>query len=131
MLNRLDSAAALAIVERLRATEPARAEALEHEMFHFENLLTLDSRVLERILSEVQTEKLTTALKGLDEAQRDVILSALTDQVKVMVTAELEESGRVAASDVRAARREISTLALQMEHDGKVRLHPDDREMLA
>jgi flagellar motor switch protein FliG len=131
MLNRLESEAALAIVEQLRATEPARAEALEHEMFHFENLLTLESRVLERILSEVQTDKLTTALKGLGNEQRDIILGSLTDQVKMMVTAELEEAGRVAASDVRAARREISTLALQLEHDGKVRLHADESEMLA
>lgn len=131
MLNRIDSETALAIVEQIRAIEPARAEALEHEMFHFENLLTLDSRVLERILSEVQTDKLTTALKGLPDEQRDIILAALTDQVKMMVTAELEESGRVAASDVRAARREISTLALQLEQEGKVQLHADEREMLA
>jgi flagellar motor switch protein FliG len=131
MLNRLESQAALAIVEQLRASEPARADALEHAMFHFENLLTLDARVLERILSEVQTDKLTTALKGLPNEQRDIILGSLTDQVKAMVTAELEESGRVAASDVRAARRDISTLALQLEHDGKVRLHADEQEMLA
>jgi len=126
MLNRLESDTALAIVEQLRASEPARADALERAMFHFENLLTLESRVLERILSEVQTDKLTTALKGLPEEQRDIILGSLTDQVKAMVVAELEESGRVAATDVRAARREISTMALKLEQEGKVRLHPEE-----
>ncbi|MGH7839574.1 MAG: hypothetical protein ACREQC_17365, partial [Candidatus Binataceae bacterium] len=48
MLNRLDTEAALAIVEQLRATEPACAAALEREMFHFEDLLKLEGRVLER-----------------------------------------------------------------------------------
>jgi flagellar motor switch protein FliG len=131
MLNRLDGEAALAIVEELRATEPGCAAGLEREMFHFEDLLKLDGRVLERILSEVPTDKLTIALKGMPAAQRDVIFNALTDQVKQMVSLELEDSGSVAVAEIRTARREISTLALNMDRDGKVRLHPDDQEMVA
>ncbi|HLW72254.1 MAG TPA: FliG C-terminal domain-containing protein [Candidatus Binataceae bacterium] len=131
MLNRLDSEAALAIVEQLRATEPACAAALEREMFHFEDLLKLEVRVLERILGEVPTEKLTIALKGMAPEQRDLIFSGLTDQVKQMVTQGLDDSGSVAATEVRAARREISTLALNMNRDGKVRLRADEQEMVA
>ncbi len=123
MLNQLESDVALAIVEQIRTTDPDRATKIEHEMFHFENLLLLESRILERILSEVPTDKLTIALKGMPSEQREIILGSLTDQVKLMVTQELEDAGMVPASEVRKARRAISTLALQMERDGKVRLH--------
>ncbi len=130
MLNQLDSDVAHAIIEQIRAADPDRAARIENEMFHFENLLMLESRVLERILSEVPTDKLTTALKGMASEQRDIILGSLTDQVKAMVTQELEDAGRVPASEVRNARRAISNLALQMEREGKVRLHPDQTELV-
>lgn len=130
MLNQLESDVAFAIVEQIRATDPDRAAKIEHEMFHFENLLLLESRILERILSEVATDKLTIALKGMPPEQREIILGSLTDQVKLMVTQELEDAGMVPARDVRNARRFISNLALQMERDGKVRLHADQTDLV-
>ncbi|MGH7840807.1 MAG: hypothetical protein ACREQT_04730 [Candidatus Binataceae bacterium] len=48
-----------------------------------------------------------------------------------MVTQELADSGSVAATEVRAARREISSLALTMDRDGKVKLRADEQEMVA
>ncbi|MGH7878541.1 MAG: hypothetical protein ACREQD_03510 [Candidatus Binataceae bacterium] len=59
------------------------------------------------------------------------MFGALTDQVKQMVTQELADSGSVAATEVRAARREISSLALTMDRDGKVKLRADEQEMVA
>ncbi len=130
MLNQLESDVALAIVEQIRANDPDRAAKIERAMFHFESLLLLEGRTLERILGEVPTDKLTIALKGMASEQRDIILDSLTDQVKLMVTQELEDAGMVPANEVRSARRAISKLALQMEREGKVRLHPDETELM-
>ena len=130
-LNQLEIDVAMAIIEQIRATAADQAEAIEREMFHFESLLALDARTLGLILGSVQTDRLTLALKGMPVEQRGILLEALTDQVKLIVTQELEDAGRVPVSETRAARRAITNLALQMERDDKIRLRSDQQEMVS
>lgn len=130
-LNQLEVDVAMAIIEQIRSTAADQAAAIEREMFHFESLLTLDARTLGLILGGVQTDRLTLALKGMPVEQRGILLEALSDQVKLIITQELEDSGRVPVSETRAARRDITNRALQMERDGKIRLRSDQQEMVS
>jgi flagellar motor switch protein FliG len=125
MLNQLDSDAAAAIVERIRQSDPARAAAIEQEMFHFHDLLTLDNRTLQQVLAEAKPERLALALKGFNDNEREPIFAALADQTRQIVKEEIESAGKVPLRDVTAARQEITNLAMQMEREGKVRLRAD------
>jgi flagellar motor switch protein FliG len=125
MLNQLDADAAAAIVERIRQSDPARAAAIEQEMFHFHDLITLESRTLQQILAAVAPERLALALKGLSDADREPFFAALPDQTRSVVKEEIETSGKVPMREVTAARQEITNLAMQMEREGKIRLRAD------
>jgi len=125
LLNQLGSEAAKAILDRIRTDDAARAEAIEREMFHFEDFLKLDDRILQRVLSEVKPERLALALKGTTEEQRKPVFAALPDQVKQVVTQEMEDSGKVPLREVNSARSEITNLATKMDHEGKIRLRQD------
>jgi flagellar motor switch protein FliG len=122
MLNQVDYQVADAIVERIRQRDPSRATSIEGEMFHFEDLVKLDNRSLQVILAEVKPERLALAMKGTPPATREAIFAALAEQVKKMVVQEMEDLGKVPERDVRAARREVVDLAMQMSRDGKIRL---------
>lgn len=122
ILNHFDSETASAVVEKIRADDPARAAAIEQEMFHFEDFMKLENRTLQAVLSEVKAEQLARALKGTSEEQRGAIMEALPDQVKAIVLQEIEESGKVPERDVRDARYEILELAAEMERSGKIQL---------
>lgn len=130
MLNQLDSETATDIIEQIRQTDPGRATWIEQEMFHFEDLIKLDNLVVQRVLSAVQPEKIALALKGMSENARNAVLEALADQVKEMVTQEIADSGRVPLPEVRAARREITGIAMQMEREGRIRLRTNE-ELIA
>jgi flagellar motor switch protein FliG len=130
LLNQLDSDAAKVIVERIRAADSTRAGAIEQEMFHFGNLLKLENRTLQRVLSEVKPDRLALALKGITEQEREPIFSALPDQVKQVVTQEMEESGKVPLREVKQAQAELTNLALQMDREGKIRLRADTSDMV-
>jgi len=130
MLNQIDSESAAAIVNHIRAGDEARASAIEQEMFHFDDFLKLENRALQRVLGEVKPEKLALALKGTGDAERKVIFEALPDQIQQIITQEMEDSGRVPLRDVRAARREITDIALQMDREGTIRLR-SDQDMVA
>jgi flagellar motor switch protein FliG len=126
MLNQVDSEVANAIVERIRQRDPSRATSIESEMFHFEDFAKLDSRSLQMILAEAKPERLAVALKGTSPITREAVLAALAEQVKKIVVQEMEDLGKVPGHDVRAARREIVDLAVQMARDGKIRLRQDE-----
>lgn len=126
MLNRLDLTAAGPILERIRAADPARAAAIEQQMFHFEDLCLLDNRTLQRVLTEVKPERLAIALKGVSDEQKAPLIEALPDQVRKIVAQEMEDSGKVPMKDVIAARNEIAALTIEMDQTGKIRLRPDN-----
>jgi flagellar motor switch protein FliG len=126
MLNQVDYQVADAIVERIRQHDPSRATTIEGEMFHFEDLVRLDSRSLQMILAEIKPERLALAMKGAAQGVRDAVFAALAEQVKTMVVQEMEDLGKVPGRDVRAARREVIELAVQMSRDGKIRLGQDE-----
>jgi flagellar motor switch protein FliG len=125
MLNQLDSESATAIVEKIRSGDAKRATAIEQEMFHFQDFIKLDSRAQQTVLVECKPERLALALKGIKDDERDTVLGALPDQVKRIVEQEMEDIGKVPMRDVRAARREITDLAIQMDRDGKIKLRVD------
>jgi flagellar motor switch protein FliG len=126
MLNRLDLKAAKPILKRIRAADPARAAAIEQQMFHFEDLCLLDNRTLQRVLTEIKPERLAIALKGITDEQKAPLMEALPDQVRKIVVQEMEDSGKVPMKDVIAARNEIAALTIEMDQAGKIRLRPDN-----
>jgi len=125
VLNQLDSEDAAAIIEHLRAGDAEGATLIEAEMFQFRDFLKLDNRALQAVLAEVRPERLARALKGITDEERAVIFGALTEQVRTMVEAEIADSGPVAAREVKAARREIIDLAMQMDRAGRIRIHAE------
>lgn len=126
MLNQVDYEVADAIVERIRQRDANCATSIEDEMFHFEDLAKLDSRSLQMFLAEIQPERLALAMKGTQPSIRETVFAALAEQVKNMVVQEMEDLGKVPGRDVRAARREIIDLAVQMSRNGKIQLRQNE-----
>jgi len=122
VLNQLESDVATKIVDRIRAADPARAGAIEQEMFHFNDLLRIDPKSLQLVLSEVKPERLALALKGIPEELRDGIFAALPDTVSSIVKEEIETAGRVPVREVQSARQELTNLALQLDREGKIHI---------
>ena len=63
-------------------------------MFHFAELLKLENRAMQAVLSEARPERIALALKGITDERRCVVFAALPEQVKVIVDSEMSESGR-------------------------------------
>ena len=125
VLNQLDSENATAIIEHLRAGDPEGAALIENEMFQFADFLKLDNRALQGVLAEIRPERLARALKGITDEERGVIFAALTEQVRAVVEAEIAEAGPIPAREVKAARRELTEIAIQMDRDGRIKLRAE------
>jgi flagellar motor switch protein FliG len=126
MLNQLDSDSAAAIVAHIRDRDADRATAIEDEMFHFGDLLKLENRSLQAVLAEARPERIALALKGVTDDEKTLVFAALPEQVKVIVDSEMSESGRVPAREVKAARRELTDAAINLDRQGKIHIHGEE-----
>lgn len=96
------------------------AKDLENELFRFEHLFGLDSKMMGTLLREVESEVLIDALKGIEEDQRAVFFAAMSSRAADGVRDEIEERGRLKKADVEEAQKKIIATAKRLAADGTI-----------
>jgi len=108
------------IVTTIEATDPDMADEIRKLMFTFETVAELDTRALQTILREVNTETLTLALKTAAEEVREKIFKNISERAAEMIEEDLEAMGPVRLSEVEAAQQSIVKIALKLEEEGRL-----------
>jgi flagellar motor switch protein FliG len=122
ILNRLEKEEVDELIARLEMARPADAEALKRMLFSFEDLPRLSAAHRTALMDKVPTDRLVVALRGVNPAFQDVVLSSLASRARRMVEAELASGEAGNAKDIAAARRQISEMALDMAARGEIEL---------
>jgi len=94
------------------------AKELENEMFKFEHLFALDTKMIGTLLREVESDVLILALKGLEEPQRDLFFAAMSSRAADGLRDEIENRGRVRKSEVDVAQKDIVAIAKKLIESG-------------
>lgn len=97
-------------------------QALQENMFVFENLGASDDRSLQTLLREVEAEVLTLALKGADETLREKLLGCMSSRAAANIMDEMEAMGPVRLSEVREAQKQVVEIARRMSDEGTITL---------
>jgi flagellar motor switch protein FliG len=122
VLNQIGADEADKLVEHIAAKDPNLARAIQQEMFHFEDLLRLDNRTLQTVLSGVRVELLAVALKGIPADLQAVVMAAMTEDRGKILREEMDALGPMPTREVQVARQEIISIVLKLEHEGRVRV---------
>jgi len=122
MLNAAGRDTSTAILTRIEADNGALAAEVRQAMFTFDDIIRLDPKAMRELLREVQTERLTLALKGAPQNIVDAVFAGVSTRTAELIKDDLELLGKVRKSDVEAARKEIAEAALRLEAEGKIDL---------
>ena len=125
ILNRMNPDQAEDVLGSLEEVKPTEAALLRAKMFSFADIATLSVKARSVLLDKVASEKIVIALKGTDAVFRDAILSALGARARRLVENELN-SNKGSAKEVAAARKEISTLVLELITRGEIELGAEE-----
>jgi len=106
------------VMPKIGKIDKALHQQLEHEMFKFEHLFTLDTKQIGTLLREVESDILILALKGLEEAQREQFFAAMSSRAADGLRDEIEGRGRVKKTEVDAAQKEIVGIAKKLIAQG-------------
>ena len=110
------------ILNKLDERTPDLVRSIRMKMFTFEDLINLDGRSLQKILREVDTSTLATALSAANENLRNSLLGAISKRASDTVTDEISNLGRVTLREIEIAQDGIIDVVRKLEAEGEISL---------
>ena len=120
IINCVDRGTEKYIMETLEVEDTELAEEIKKKMFVFEDIITLDSRSIQRILREVDNNDLAIALKGATDEVKNVIFANLSKRLSAMIQEDMEYMGPVRLKDVEDAQQKIVNVIRKLEEVGEI-----------
>ena len=120
------------VMEELLATmekdDTDLVEEVRNQMFTFEDILGLNVRAVPAITERVERSVLSLALKGTSEEMKEHMMQQMSQRAKAMLLDEIEALGAVRIRDVQEAQQEIIAVVHELEKEGVISLHGDEKE---
>ncbi len=107
-------------MDSIREVDFDLAQAVQDQMFLFENLMDLDDRSIQALMREVQSDSLILALKGTSEPLKEKIFRNMSARAAEMLREDLEARGPVKLSEVEAEQKEILKTVRALVDDGTI-----------
>jgi len=122
IVNNLSSPLGENLLRSLRKKDRLLADAIEEEMFVFEDLGQLDTKVLGAILRNVDADKIALAVKGASNVLGDKMLGTLSARAAETIRDDMADMGAVKRTDVEEAQKAVIAIARQMAASGEITL---------
>ncbi len=120
VLNRADRSTEKAIIEKLEESDPDLAEEVKRLMFVFDDVMQLDNRTVQKVLSDVDTKDLALALKGASDEVKDHVLKNMSKRASQTIGEEMEFMGPVRLKHTEEAQQKIVNVIRQLEEMGEI-----------
>ncbi len=120
IINFLGATAEVSLLDSIREEDPELAQAIEDQMFTFDDLINLDDKAIQLLLREIQSEDLVIALKGAEPALRDKIFRNMSQRAAETVREDLEAKGPVKLSEVETQHKEILKIVRRLADAGQI-----------
>lgn len=120
LINNLDKKTMNSLMTRLEDKDPILTEEIRQYIFSFADIVKIDTRGIQTILREVPNDKLLLSLKSAPEELREKIFGAMSERAAIMLKDDLSAVGPQKVSDVEAAQREIVTIVMRLQEEGKI-----------
>jgi flagellar motor switch protein FliG len=120
IINFLGATAEVSLLDSIRGEDPELAQAIEDQMFTFDDLINLDDKAIQLLLREIQSEDLVIALKGAEPGLRDKIFRNMSQRAAETVREDLEAKGPVKLSEVETQHKEILKIVRRLADAGQI-----------
>jgi len=126
ILNLMNSAQEEVAIQTVRAHSEELAQKILDEMFLFENLIDLDDRSIQVVLSQVESNSLAIALKGAQQALLDKFLANMSNRAAQLFREDMEARGPIRVSQVEAEQKAILQVVRRLADTGEIVLGGGD-----
>ncbi len=117
------------IIESIEESDPMLAEELKKRMFVFEDIILLDDRSIQKVLTEVDNHDLSRALKTANERVTDKVYSNMSKRAAQMIKEEIEFMGPIRLKEVEEVQQKIVGVIRKLEEQGEVIIARGEQEV--
>lgn len=103
----------------IEAEDPEMSQALLKRLYRFEDLTSLDPRVVQQVLGEIDGTTLTTAMFQAPQEVIDTILGNLSRRARQSIEEELAFQSSVPESRVQAARESVAEVISRLDQESE------------
>jgi len=122
LLNQLEKPLIKSLLTRLEERNNTLGAAVRKQMFNFEEIGRLGLADMQRVLREVDSIQLATALKGASEALRAKVAASLSKRAAEGLREEIELLGAIKLKDIEAAQEALIQVVRRLEEEGQISL---------
>jgi flagellar motor switch protein FliG len=130
ILNFMDSSTETAILKDIGGTDGELSQKIQDLMFVFDDVADLDDRAIQGVLREIQTDRLSLALRGADPKVKEKVLKNMSKRAGEMLVEDMESRGPVKLSDVEGAQKEILAAIRKLADSGQIQLGGKGDELI-
>ena len=120
VMNYLDRGNEKLIFDGLSQRDADLAEEIRKKMFVFEDIITLDSRSVQRFVRECDTQDLVYAIKGANAEVANLIFANMSSRMAETIKSDLEITVNVRMKDVEEAQQRIVNIIRRLEEAGEL-----------
>jgi flagellar motor switch protein FliG len=122
LINRMDTKAAGAILEKVEGDNPSLALSIRNLMFVFDDVMLIDDAGMREILQRVDKKALTIALKGTGEELRTQFYRNMSTRAVEMMKEDMDVLGPVKVKDVETSQQQIVSVIRKLDESGVISL---------
>ena len=126
IINHSDHNTERLILEGLEARDSSLAEEVRAHMFMFEDILTLEDRMVQILMRQLDVKDLAVALKGVREAVREKFLTNMSERAAVGLREDMDVMGPVRVKQVEEAQAAIIRVIRTLEESGEIVISKGD-----
>jgi flagellar motor switch protein FliG len=130
VLNRVDKEMEQQVLGKISETDADMAEEIKELMFTFDDLLLVDKRAIQKILSGINVQALAMALKGANQSVESYIMGNVSQRVKKLIEDEKELLGPKPMEEVVSAQKEIVATVRALIESGEITISRSTEEEL-
>jgi len=120
IMNFVNSDLSNEVMDSMTASNDALATKIQDKMFTFDNLATVDSKGIQKLLSTVGSDVLMAAIRGADDVTKDNFLNNMSERARLLFLDDMEDKGPIRIAEVEAAQRNIIRIAKKLSDDGEI-----------
>ena len=108
------------ILKNIAKQDKSLMQAIQDNMFVFENLMMADDKSLQTLLRSVDTEDLVLSLKGAEQVLADKLFACMSTRAAANIQDEMEALGPVRLTEVQDAQKRIINVARRLSDEGSI-----------
>ena len=110
------------MLQTLEEADPEKAQRIKDMLYVFTDLERVSDRSIQRLLGEVDSATLATALKNADETLVDRITHNLSKRARATLLEEIEFMGSVSAEQQAGAEKAICDVMSRLDNAGDLEM---------